>query len=153
MLFDLQLEFEKLTISLNSKSDKFLFNQISNKFGLVEDLRISPSWHPGFSPVFTSWPQKIIIMNSAWFTLESLLACPCTRIKLGCSPLGDKDVDEILQKWKAGGFPYLEYLFVEGESISNRWNRWMVIQTDDVSKKATIHTDYKRIEISVTPFD
>ncbi|EFO85047.1 hypothetical protein CRE_22038 [Caenorhabditis remanei] len=116
---------------------------------------------PGFKPVFISWPQKITNWSSYFFTLEHLLACTCTTITLWNSHLGDKDVDEILRKWKAGRFPYLEYLSIEGESISNRWIlgmyqvqlQGMVIQTDDGSKKATINTGCERIEICVTPFD
>ncbi|EFO85014.1 hypothetical protein CRE_22013 [Caenorhabditis remanei] len=139
MLFDLQVEFKKLTISLDGSEDQNLFNQISNKLGLVEDLQISPGWLPGFKPIFISWPQKITIWSSYWFTLEHILACTCTTIILEMSHLGNKDADVILRKWKAGGFPYLEYLSVEGESISNGrilgmyWMelQGMVIHTDD----------------------
>ncbi|EFO85070.1 hypothetical protein CRE_22043 [Caenorhabditis remanei] len=96
MLLNLQVEFKKLTISLKRSEDELLLNHISNKPGLVEDLRILLSWLPGFRPVFTSWPKKITIMNSAWFTLEHLLACPCTTIRLCQSYLRNKDLNEIL---------------------------------------------------------
>ncbi|EFO85073.1 hypothetical protein CRE_22046 [Caenorhabditis remanei] len=159
MLLDLQVKYKKLTISLHGSKDEILFNQISNKLELVEDLRISPTWLPGFSPVFTSWPKKITIMNSSWFTLEHLVSCTCTTITLGCSHLGNKDLDEILRKWKAGGFPNLEYLHVDRNYIKNnktRLNplelRGKVVQSDDGTKKATINTGNGRIEMSVTPF-
>ncbi|KAF1771308.1 hypothetical protein GCK72_003134 [Caenorhabditis remanei] len=165
-LFDLQLEFKMFTIRPNGSTDQnSSWNQISSNFGLVEDLRISSSFKPSFRPVFTSWPQKITIMNSYWFTVEYLLTCNCTTITLGGSHLENKNLDVIFLKWKAGGFPNLEYLYVESQSIKNNGTTVLgmnlpeldgkVIQTDDGSKKATIHTDYGRygrIELSVTPF-
>ncbi|EFO85012.1 hypothetical protein CRE_22044 [Caenorhabditis remanei] len=163
-LLNLQVEFKKLTIYLNGLKDENLFwNQISNKFGLVEDLEIFSVDNPGFRPVFTSWPKKITIINSAWFTLEHLLACTCTAITLGWSPLGNTDMDEILRTWKAGGFPNLNYLFVYGHRITifestilgMNWRELstMIIQTDDGSKKATIKLGDQDMEMSVTPFD
>ncbi|KAF1762865.1 hypothetical protein GCK72_011128 [Caenorhabditis remanei] len=170
-LIDLQLEFKKLTISFDgSKDDENLFwNKISSNFRLVEDLIISYSCDPAFRPVFTSWPQNIDIRSSAWFTLKSLLTCTCTTITLWNSILENKDLDVILKKWKAGGFPNLKCLMIfspyftdNGEQIlrtSLRELDRMVIQTDDGSKKATLRTrgrgfetGYSRIEMSVTSF-
>ncbi|KAF1771201.1 hypothetical protein GCK72_003027 [Caenorhabditis remanei] len=51
-------------------------------------------------------------MNSAWFTLESLLTCPCTTITLWNSDLENKDLDEIYRKWRAGELPNLKYLSI-----------------------------------------
>ncbi|EFO85043.1 hypothetical protein CRE_21997 [Caenorhabditis remanei] len=154
-LFNLQVEFKKLTIYLKGSKDEIIFwNQISNKLGLVEHLEFSSLVDPGFKPVFNSWPQKISIRNSDWFTLEHLLACTCTIIKLGWSYLRNKDLDEVLKNWQAGRFPHLEYLYVKGQNIKNDGTtRTMVIQTNDGSKKASIDIRYNRIEISVTPFD
>ena len=162
MLFDLQVEFKTLTIKVNGSNDENLLNQIFSNFKLIEDLIISPSCLPGFSPIFTSWPQKITIMNSAWFTLKHLLTCTCTTITLGWSHLGNTDLDVILRTWKTGGFPNLEYLRVDKYYISNdgttilRLNplevRGNVIQTDDGSKKATFKRYPHCIEMSVTPF-
>ncbi|EFO85024.1 hypothetical protein CRE_21986 [Caenorhabditis remanei] len=68
-LFDSQLTFKTLTIPINGSTDqKMVFNQISNKFGLVENLRILFFPDPGFRPVFPSWPQNISIWSSSWFT-------------------------------------------------------------------------------------
>ncbi|EFP04500.1 hypothetical protein CRE_24292 [Caenorhabditis remanei] len=160
-LFDLQQEFKTLTIDLNVLKDRKLWDHISTKFGLVEDLSISSSFDPGFRPVLASWPQKIAIMNSDWFTLESFLACTCTRIKLGWSNFGNNDLDVILRKWKTGGFPNLERLMItsgkmkdNGEHILGmNWSELegMVILSDDGSKKATIHTYFCSFKMSVTP--
>ncbi|EFO85034.1 hypothetical protein CRE_21995 [Caenorhabditis remanei] len=163
-LFDLQLEFKTLIIFLNGKKGQnVLFNQISSNFGLVKYLSISCVPDPGFQPVFTSWPQKIIIWNSAWFTLQYLLACTCTTITLEESHLGNKDLNEILKNWKAGEFPNLERLKIISHNITNNGTTilgmnlmelvGMVIQTNDGSKKATLRVRGLGIEMSVTPFD
>ncbi|EFO85028.1 hypothetical protein CRE_22053 [Caenorhabditis remanei] len=161
-LFDQKLEFETITIPLNGSEDETLWNQLSSNLGLVENLKIVSVDNLGFRPVFTSWPQNIIIFGSAWFTLEYLLACTCTIIILGASHLENKDLEETLKKWKTGGFPNLEYLSVYSRGITNNGTtilgmnpselQGMVIRTDDGSKKATINTDYGRLEIFVTPF-
>ncbi|EFP01938.1 hypothetical protein CRE_13776 [Caenorhabditis remanei] len=139
-LFDLQLEFKTLTIRPNDQN--LLWNQIFSKFGLVEDLNILHIVGPDVRPVFTTWPQKIEIMSSDWFTLEYLLACTCTNITLRGSHLGNKDLDLILKNWKTEGFPNL------------KWTDGMVIQTDDGSKKATIEIgsslNSHRIKISIS---
>ncbi|EFO85049.1 hypothetical protein CRE_21992 [Caenorhabditis remanei] len=163
MLFDLQLEFKMLTISLNGSKDENLFwNQISNKLGLVKSLSISSIPDPGFRPVFTSWPLEINIGSSAWFTLESLLACTCTRIILEESLLKNKWLDLILRKWKAGGYPNLTYLRIQGQNISingtrilgiNLWELdYNVIETEDESKEATIRMIGQSMEIYVIHF-
>ncbi|EFO98954.1 hypothetical protein CRE_05254 [Caenorhabditis remanei] len=161
-LFDLQLEFKILCICLDGSKDEDLFNQISGNLKLVEYLSISSSFNTGFEPVFTSWPQKIIITSSAWFTLEYLLACTSTTITLGWAHLGNKDLDEILKNWKAGEFPNLERLKIQSRNITSfgatilgmnlRELVGKVIQTDDGSKKATIKLDFDTIEMSVTSF-
>ncbi|KAF1771316.1 hypothetical protein GCK72_003142 [Caenorhabditis remanei] len=162
-LFDLQLEFETFTIALNGSRDKnLMFNQISDKFGLVENLRILSHANPGFIPVFISWPQNIDVFSSAWFTLEYLFACTCTKITLKDSRLKNKNVDEILRKWNTGGFPNLECLKIYSHNITNNESTILgmnlselngkVIQTDDGAKKATINTDYGSIEMSIIPF-
>ena len=82
-LLDLQLEFKKIVIYLNGSEDQsLLWNQICSNLGLVEDLIILPVVNPRFRPVFTSWPQNILITSSAGIILESLLACTSTRITL-----------------------------------------------------------------------
>ncbi|EFO85036.1 hypothetical protein CRE_21987 [Caenorhabditis remanei] len=161
-LFDLQLKFKTFTIALNGSRDKNLFNQISDKFGLVENLRILSHANPNVTPGFVSWPQNIDIFSSAWFTLEYLLTCTCTAITLKGSSLDNKDLDEVLRKWKAGGFPNLERLKIYSHNITNNETTILgmnlselngkIIRTDDGSKKATINTDYGSIEMSVTPF-
>ncbi|EFO98947.1 hypothetical protein CRE_05249 [Caenorhabditis remanei] len=158
-LLDQQVKFKALTILL---TQNLLFEQISNDFGLVENLRIISVANPGFRPVFSSWPQKISIKSSYWFTLESLLACTCTSITLEESRLENEDLDEVLKNWKAGGFPNLKYLNVhslrstnDGEHILGMNLReldGMTIQNDDGSKNATIQLSSHCIEMSVTPF-
>ncbi|KAF1771298.1 hypothetical protein GCK72_003124 [Caenorhabditis remanei] len=158
-LFDLQQEFKTFTIDLNVLKDLKLWDHISTKFGLVEYLKISSFVNSDFKLVITSWPQEIIIMRSDWITLDSLLTCTCTKITLG--ELGNKDFDEILKKWKTGGFPKLKQLKIYSMRITNNvehilgMNFWelskKVIQTNDGSKKATINTGYGRVEMSVTP--
>ncbi|EFO85001.1 hypothetical protein CRE_22021 [Caenorhabditis remanei] len=98
-------------------------------------------------------------MDSYWFTLESLLACTCTTILLWESDLENKDLDEVLKKFKTGGFPNLELLKIQSRNIKNNRTKIlgmnlrelneMVIQTDDGLKKATIRHRYGRIEMSV----
>ncbi|EFO98959.1 hypothetical protein CRE_05251 [Caenorhabditis remanei] len=161
-LLDQQVEFKALNIVLDgSKDQNLLWNQISSNFGLVENLKVlSNTTKPGFQPVFTSWPQNMTINTSAWFTLESLLACTSSKITLLQSHLENKDLNEVLKNWKAGRFPNLEYLYVESKNITNngttilgmnlREFNGMVIQTDDGSKKATIEIRPYRIEMSVT---
>ena len=161
-LLDLQLAFKTLTILLDGSKDQSLFNQISSNFGLVEDLIILSSFYPSVRPVFISWPQKISIRDSYWFTLKHLLTCTCTHITLGWSHLRHMDLDVILKKWKAGGFPNLEYLRVNSLSFANNGTTILgmklreldgiVIQTDDGSKKATISHDFGSIELSVILF-
>ncbi|KAF1771346.1 hypothetical protein GCK72_003172 [Caenorhabditis remanei] len=164
-LFELQLEFKTLTIRPNgSKNQNLLWNKIFSKFGLVEDLNISYIVDPVSRPVFTSWPQNIDISNSYWFALESLLVCTCTRISLLNSHLENKDLDEILKNWKAGGFPNLKCLKICRRFITNNGTKilglnfrdleGMVIQTDDGSRNATItigsFMNFHRIKISIT---
>ncbi|EFO85010.1 hypothetical protein CRE_21996 [Caenorhabditis remanei] len=163
-LFDLQSQFKNLIVDLKRIKDQHLFlNQISTKFGLVEDLKITSVHDLDFSPVFTSWPQKIEIMQSAWFTMKHMLACTCSTIKLGWSNLEIKDLDVILRKWKSGGFPNLERLTLHSQRFTNsgitilgrnlRELNEMIIQTDDGSKKATIRIRFGCVELSVTPFE
>ncbi|EFP01935.1 hypothetical protein CRE_13777 [Caenorhabditis remanei] len=156
------LKMFQCKISTDIENRELLWNQISSSLESVEDLNISTTVNAGFKPVFTSWSQKIYISDSYWLTLESLLACTCTTIRLEESRLGNKDLDVILRNWKVGGFPNLEYLKIHGESITN--NRTKIlgmnleelngsgIQTDDGSKKAIIITDYGSIEMSVISF-
>ncbi|EFP08662.1 hypothetical protein CRE_30555 [Caenorhabditis remanei] len=159
-LFDEQLEFERLSIELKgSKDEHLLWDQISSNFGRIEDLRIFSAVNPDFTPVFTSWPQEINIRSSYWFTLEYLLECTCTKIKLEHSHLGNKDLDVILNKWKTGGFPTLKCLTIYSQNIkifgttilgmNLRELDGMVIRTYDGSKKATIRNDFDSIEICV----
>ncbi|EFP04501.1 hypothetical protein CRE_24288 [Caenorhabditis remanei] len=161
-LFHLQLEFKKLTISIDgSKRRNLLWNQIANNLGLVEDLIIVTILPSVFVPVFTSWPQNINITSSFWFTLKA--TCTCTTITLWGSYLSSMDLDEILKKWKTGGFPNLERLEIHSDNIEDDGTMILgmnleelnakVIQTDDGSKKATINTRYNRIKMYVTPFD
>ena len=164
-LFNLQVKFKRLSIRLNGSEDRILlWNQISSYFGLVEDLTISSVANPGFRPVFTSWPQKIDIpWCSDWVTLESLLACTCTTIRLGGSHFCNKDLDDLLRKWKSEGFPNLKCLKIYSQNIRRNGTtilgmnllelRGKVIRTDDGSKKAIINTGDGRIEISVTPVE
>ncbi|KAF1771336.1 hypothetical protein GCK72_003162 [Caenorhabditis remanei] len=163
MLFDLQVEFKKLIIELNgSKNQILLWNQISKKFELIEDVVIFSAMNQ-FTPVFASWPQNIGITNSAWFTLEYFLACTSTRIILDGSHLGNEDLDIILKNWKTGGFRNLNYLRIHSQRITNIGAiilgmslselEGKVIQTDDGLKKATITTSFQSIEMSVTRFE
>ncbi|EFO85059.1 hypothetical protein CRE_22005 [Caenorhabditis remanei] len=165
-LYDLQQEFKTFTIEFDGSEDqKLLWNQISSKFELVENLRILSIPYfdfRHFRPVFTSWPQNITIMNSDWFTLESLLTCTCTRITLDRSRVENKDLDGALKKWKSGGFPNLERLTINdlwstknGEQILGmNWRdlNGVVLLTDDGSKKATINFRHGSFEMSVIPF-
>ncbi|KAF1771184.1 hypothetical protein GCK72_003010 [Caenorhabditis remanei] len=163
MLFDQQLDFKKLCICLKGSNDEnLLWNQISNKLGLVECLRIlSNTTNPGFRPVITSWPQKISILGSDWFTVEFLLACTSTNITLEESYLGNKDLDEVLRKWRAGELPNLKHLKITSLSFTddreqilginlNELNG-MVIQSDNGSKTAAIELNQHWIQMSVTP--
>ncbi|EFO85096.1 hypothetical protein CRE_22024 [Caenorhabditis remanei] len=136
--------------------------QIGGNFGLVEYLTIFSIVNPAFTPVFTSWPQNISIMDSNWFTLKYLLACTSTTITLKESRLENKDMDEVLRKWKTGGFPNLQRLEIQSRNITSfgatifgmnlRELNELVIHSDDGSKKATIKTYHGHIEISVTSF-
>ncbi|EFP06451.1 hypothetical protein CRE_29249 [Caenorhabditis remanei] len=168
MLFDLRMEFKTIIIELNelngSEDRILLWNQISNKLELVEDLVILSGFYliRSFTPVFASWPQKISIMDSVVFTLESLLACTCTTITHMRSHMGNKDLDVILKNWKAGGLPNLKCLRLDSLMITDdgghilgttfRELNGTVIQTDDGSKKATIKIYAQSIEMSITPF-
>ncbi|KAF1771196.1 hypothetical protein GCK72_003022 [Caenorhabditis remanei] len=162
MLFDQQLEFKRLCLK-GSIEENLLWNQISNKLGLVEYLRISSSPDTGFRPVITSWPQKISILGSDWFTVEYLLACTCTTVTLKESHLENKDLDEVLRKWGAGGLPNLKYLKIHSLSFTDDREQilgmnlneldGMVLQTDDGSKKATIKLRPFWIDMDVTPFE
>ncbi|KAF1771296.1 hypothetical protein GCK72_003122 [Caenorhabditis remanei] len=120
MLFDLQQEFKMLNIPFNGSKDRdLLFDQISNNFELVEEFSISSVVNPGFRPVFASWPQKISVRRFDWFTVESLLACTCSRITLEDSHLKNKHLDDILKKWKTGGFPNLKRLTINSLMITD----------------------------------
>ncbi|EFO97078.1 hypothetical protein CRE_31533 [Caenorhabditis remanei] len=163
LLFDLHVEFERLCVRFTgSKYENLLFNQLSSNFRLVEDLCILSSFNSDFRPVFTSWPQEITIWSSAWFTLEYLLECASSKIILLQSHLENKDLDEVLKNWKAGGFPNLKYLKVKSNSITNNGTTILgmklselagkVIHTDDGTKKAIIQLDPYNIQISVPPF-
>ncbi|EFO97102.1 hypothetical protein CRE_31521 [Caenorhabditis remanei] len=161
MLFDLQLEFKGLYIRLEGSRDKNLWwNKISNNLGLVEYLSISSSLDRAFIPVFISWPQKIRILDSDWFTLETLLSCTCSKIMLEESLLENKDFDVVLRKWKTGGFPNLKLLWLDSPNITDNGEQILgmnlneldrkVIQNADGSKTATIDLGKHWIEMSVT---
>ncbi|KAF1771186.1 hypothetical protein GCK72_003012 [Caenorhabditis remanei] len=163
MLFDLQVEFKTLYIRYKGSKDEKLFwsKMLSTNMGLIEDLRILSIYDPGFKPKFTSWPQEISFLGYDWFTVESLLACTCTNITLNKSLMGNKDMDKILRKWKAGGLPNLKRLGIisllfndqYGERILGMdWSKLdgMVIKTDDGSKTATIDLGKHWILMSVT---
>ncbi|KAF1771342.1 hypothetical protein GCK72_003168 [Caenorhabditis remanei] len=163
MLFDLQVKFKRISIKLDGSEDRvLLWNQISKKLELVEDLVIFSGMNQ-LTPVFASWPQNITITNSAWITLEHLLACTCTRITLSSTHLENKDLDIILKNWKTGGFPNLNYLKIHSHRITNigatilgmSWSELegKVIQTDDGLKKATIRIENQWFEMSVTRFE
>ncbi|KAF1771329.1 hypothetical protein GCK72_003155 [Caenorhabditis remanei] len=149
-LFDLQEEFKTLTINFERAEDQHFWNQISNKLGMVENLIISSTFDSDIIPAFTSWPQKITIMNSNWVTLQTLLSCPCSSINIQKSRLENKDLDEILKNWKSGGFPNLERLEIQSRNITSFLATILgmnledlhgkVIQTDDGSKKAIIRS-------------
>ncbi|KAF1771208.1 hypothetical protein GCK72_003034 [Caenorhabditis remanei] len=161
-LFDLQVEFKELTFIL-LKNQNLLWNQISSNFELVENLRITSFNNTDFRLFFTSWPQSIYIIGSAWFTMENLLACASTTIALYLSHLENKDLDETLRKWRGGGLPNIKSLTItslnfidNGEHILGMdWRDLdgMVIKTDDGSKKATIELNPHCIKMSVTPFE
>ncbi|KAF1771289.1 hypothetical protein GCK72_003115 [Caenorhabditis remanei] len=158
-LYDLQQEFKTFTIEFDGSEDqKLLWNQISSKLELVENLRILSIPYfdfRHFRPVFTSWPQNITIMKSDWFTLESLSTCTCTRITLDRSHVGNKDLDGALKKWKSGGFPNLNRLAINSlwstkndeQILGMNWRELngVVLLTDDGSKKATINFRHGRI--------
>ncbi|EFO97097.1 hypothetical protein CRE_31510 [Caenorhabditis remanei] len=164
VLFDLQLEFKTLCIRLDGvKYRNLLWNQISRYLGFVECLNISSSFDIEFTLVFTSWPQEIIIMRSAWFTLKSLLACASFIITLYDSHLENKDMDEILKNWKNGGLPNLKRLAIDSLSFEDNGEQilgmnlneldGMVLQSDDGLKMATIELGPHRIEMSVTSYE
>ncbi|EFO85078.1 hypothetical protein CRE_21988 [Caenorhabditis remanei] len=103
------------------------------------------------------------VISSPWFTLKSLLACTSTTISLWNSHLENKDLNEVLRKWKAGELPNLKRLRLDSLRFTNNettilgmnWGELdgMVIQGDDGTKKATIiKIDSQIIEISVAPF-
>ncbi|KAF1771198.1 hypothetical protein GCK72_003024 [Caenorhabditis remanei] len=164
MLFDLQAEFKMLYIRYKrSKDEKLFWNKmLSTNMGLIEDFRVLSIDDPGLKPKFTSWPQEISFLGSDWFSfgVESLLACTSTAITLNKSYMGNKDMDKILRKWKAGGLPYLKRLGIislrfndYGERILGMvWSKLdgMVIKTDDGSKTATIDLGKHWILMSVT---
>ncbi|EFP01940.1 hypothetical protein CRE_13774 [Caenorhabditis remanei] len=160
-LFHLQLEFKKITISLDgSEQRNLLWNKIASNLRLVEELRIISVENPHVRPVVTYWPEKISVTSFYWF--QSLLASTCTRITLDWLHLDNTDLDEILRKWKAGGFPNLEHLKIHGQGIKDigatilEMHLWelagMVIEADDGSKNATIRIDTGSVEMSVTSF-
>ncbi|EFO98940.1 hypothetical protein CRE_05252 [Caenorhabditis remanei] len=163
MLFDLQAEFKMLYIRpKGSEDENLLWNKISSNLELVECLISYSSVVPDFRPVFNSWPQEISIWCSDWFTLDSLLACPCTTITLYHSHLENKDLDEVLKKWTSGGFPNLERLEIYSQNFKNngttilgmnfRELHGIVIQTDDGFKTAIIKLGPDSIQMSVFPF-
>ncbi|KAF1771181.1 hypothetical protein GCK72_003007 [Caenorhabditis remanei] len=143
--------------------ENFLWNRISRNLGLVEYLRITSICDLGFRPFFHSWPPKINITTSDWFTLEYLLACTSTTITLVQSHLENKDFDVILRNWMIGGLPNLKYLEIISMSFTDNGKHILgmnlrelagkVIQTNDGSKKATIRIISRSIKISVTPFE
>ncbi|EFO97092.1 hypothetical protein CRE_31524 [Caenorhabditis remanei] len=116
-------------------------------------------------PVALDWLRIFAsrLVDSAWFTLEYLLECASTKILLWQSHLENKNLDEVLRKWRAGELPNLKYLNVKSNSITNNGTTILgmklselagkVIQTDDGTKKAIIKLDYYNIQISVAPFN
>ncbi|KAF1771305.1 hypothetical protein GCK72_003131 [Caenorhabditis remanei] len=154
-LFDLQQEFGTITVGLHETVDHNLLNRIFSYLGLVERLEIlSTNFLPpsSFIPIFPPWPRQRIIIkpNSPWLTLDTLFTCTCSYIDIANTNLENKELDEILTHWKAGGLPNLKYLEIgstkfkrNGDPIlgmvPNEWEDQTTIRTDDGSKTAEVH--------------
>ncbi|KAF1771299.1 hypothetical protein GCK72_003125 [Caenorhabditis remanei] len=154
-LFDLQQEFGTITVGLHETVDHKWLNHIFSYLGLVERLEIlSTNFLPPstFIPTFPPWPRRRIIIesNSSWLTLDILFTCTCSYIDIAKTNLENKELDDILTHWKAGGLPNLKYLEIGStkfkrngdpilEMVPNEWEGQLTIRTDDGSKTAKVH--------------
>ncbi|ULU13539.1 hypothetical protein L3Y34_016202 [Caenorhabditis briggsae] len=87
---------------------------ITRKFSCFQDFP------PNFHHQLTKYPNKIHISCSFWFSINQLLNCTCTRIKLHESMFTNQDLDVFLQKWKTrGAFPNLRWLEIRNRKIDN----------------------------------
>ncbi|KAF1771318.1 hypothetical protein GCK72_003144 [Caenorhabditis remanei] len=167
-LFNQQQVFETISIGLHESVDHNWLNRIFTYSELVEGLEIpylyslTPST---FIPTFPPWPrQKITIKpNFSWLTLDTLFTCTCSDIYIARTNLENKDLDEILTHWKAGGLPNLEYLTIGSTKIKfdgdpilglvpSEWeDDEITIITDDGLKTAVVQLWQNNLEMQTLP--
>ncbi|EFP08663.1 hypothetical protein CRE_30553 [Caenorhabditis remanei] len=128
----------------------------------ISSTTISDLYQPTTAMLFDLRMKfKTIIIDLYGSEDRILFVYVALQLRFGITLLGNKDLEEILKNWKAGGFLNLKYLYIGSQNITNNgelilginWRELngMVIQTDDGSKKAIIKTYAQSIEMSVTP--
>ncbi|KAF1771327.1 hypothetical protein GCK72_003153 [Caenorhabditis remanei] len=166
-LFNQQQVFETISIGLHESVDHNWLNRIFTYSELVEGLEI-PYLHSlplsSFIPTFPPWPRQRITIkpNFSWLTLDTLFTCTCSDIYIARTNLENKDLDEILTHWKAGGLPNLEYLTIGSTKIKSdgdpilgiipsEWEDETTIQTDDGLKTADVQLWQNYLEMQTLP--
>ncbi|EFO85038.1 hypothetical protein CRE_22025 [Caenorhabditis remanei] len=166
-LFNQQQVFEKIFIGLHESVDHNWLNRIFTYSELVEGIEIpylyslTPST---FIPTFPPWPRQEITIkpNFSWLTLDTLFTCTCSHIYIANTNLENKDLDEILTYWKAGGLPNLEYLTIGSTKIKfdgdpilgmvpSEWEDETTIQTNDGLKTAVVQICQNYLEMLTLP--
>ncbi|KAF1763117.1 hypothetical protein GCK72_011383 [Caenorhabditis remanei] len=114
-----QSEINELYVGGENLSDEYVI-EIFNKLRVTEHLVLCHQFSRPPSIPFNS--KFISIWNSAWITTEHLnLMKHCTTIHLGRSSLTDRDMTSLLNDWKSGQFPNLQYLCIQSNFLSKNF--------------------------------
>ncbi|EFP10426.1 hypothetical protein CRE_22908 [Caenorhabditis remanei] len=115
-----QSEINELCVGGENLPDEYVID-IFNKLRVTEHLVLCHQFcRPPSIPLNNS--KSISIWNSSWITTEHLnLMKHCKKIHLGRSSLTDRDMTSLLNDWKSGQFPNLQYLCIQSNFLSKNF--------------------------------
>ncbi|KAF1763124.1 hypothetical protein GCK72_011390 [Caenorhabditis remanei] len=114
-----QSEIKKLTIGGVSLTDEDVM-KIFRSLKITEDLEMRYQFsRPQTIPFNT---KSVLIWHSHWITPTHLSAMKnCLIIDLKQSTLTDDDMKWLLESWKSGEYPNLEYLSIKSTALSSNF--------------------------------
>ncbi|EFP10413.1 hypothetical protein CRE_22901 [Caenorhabditis remanei] len=116
-----QSEIKELTIWGDDLTDENV-TEIFNKLRVTD--RLDMCYHFSMPPSipFNFLTKSIYILNSSWITSEHLKSMKnCIVIHLDRSTLTDRDMTSLLNDWRSGKFPKLQYLSIKTNFLSSNF--------------------------------